>query len=135
MTGPKAGSLSMIYGIFGFRKHIMQELLAQATSVKERIFQVDFSICTLVNNKQEYEEMMASFVEAGFSLSTCEFLYVDNSGKNQFDAYAGLNIMLQRARGKYVILCNQELLINDYQRDKLAHRITHQFSLDYTCSV
>jgi len=135
MTGPKAGSLSVINDIFGFRKHIMQELLAQATSVKERIFQVDFSICTLVNNKQEYEEMMASFVEAGFSLSTCEFLYVDNSGKNQFDAYAGLNIMLQRARGKYVILCHQDILLNVDKRDKLEQRIAQLDTLDAKWAV
>src|SRR5690606_36452085 len=80
--------------------------------------------------RQEYQEMMASFVEAGFSLSTCEFLYVDNSKKNQFDAYAGLNIMLQRAKGRYVILCHQDILLNFDKRDQLEQRITELHTQD-----
>jgi len=113
----------------------MQELLAQATPVQERVFSLDFSICTLVSNRQEYKEMMTSFVEAGFSLSTCEFLYVDNSNKNQFDAYAGLNIMLQRAKGRYVILCHQDVLLSFDKRDRLEQRIAELHALDAAWAV
>ncbi|MBC7914362.1 MAG: acyl esterase [Pyrinomonadaceae bacterium] len=73
-----------------------------------------FSICTLVTNYQEYQEMVASFVAAGFTEDICEYLYADNSEKNTFEAFGGINRFLQEARGQYVILCHQDiLLLND----------------------
>ncbi|MEX2592692.1 MAG: hypothetical protein WD426_07950 [Anditalea sp.] len=108
----------------------MQGLLAQATSVEKEIFEFDFSICTLVNDKQEYKEMIVSFVEAGFSLPTCEYLYIDNSVENKFDAYSGLNILLQRAKGKYIILCHQDILLDFDKRKELEQRIHELQVLD-----
>lgn len=108
----------------------MQGLLAQATSVEREIFEFDFSICTLVNNKQEYQEMIGSFVEAGFSFSSCEYLYIDNSLENKFDAYSGLNVLLQRAKGKYVILCHQDILLDFDKRKELDQLIVELQLLD-----
>ncbi|NCD70357.1 hypothetical protein [Mucilaginibacter agri] len=72
----------------------------------------EFSVCTLVTNKAEYAEMVTSFIDAGFSKDICEFRYIDNSTDNSFDAYAGLNLFLQHAKGRYIILCHQDILIN-----------------------
>jgi len=108
----------------------MQKVSAKAIAVRKPIFEFDFSICTLVNNRQEHGEMMDSFEKAGFSSGNCEFLYIDNTEKNNFDAYAGLNVMLQRARGKYVILCHQDILLKFDNRERLEQRISELEALD-----
>lgn len=71
--------------------------------------QIRYSICSLVNDRTQYETMLHSFSESGFTAPSCEFLYLDNSLANSFDAYTGLNIFLRVARGAYVILCHQDI--------------------------
>ncbi|MEY3501198.1 MAG: hypothetical protein RL308_2871 [Bacteroidota bacterium] len=82
-----------------------------------------YSICTLVTIKEEYQEMMSSFVEAGFDTSFCEFLYIDNTTHNKSEAYQGLNYFLQKAKGKYIILCHQDILICHDKIDRLEQCI------------
>lgn len=72
----------------------------------------EYSICTLVTRKAEYEQMLNSFLTKGFDEETCEYLYADNSTKNLFDAYSAINLFLKQAKGKYVIICHQDILIN-----------------------
>lgn len=78
-----------------------------------------FSICTLVSNKEEYSEMIDSFIQAGFDPAFCEFIYADNSTGNKYDAYAGINRFLNQAKGEYIILCHQDILLNYDRIDKL----------------
>ena len=73
---------------------------------------VKYSICTLVNNMAEYEGMLASFKNKGFIDRNAEFLHINNIDSNQYDGYTGLNHMLNIARGAYVILCHQDILLN-----------------------
>ena len=75
-----------------------------------------FSIGTLVTRPDEYNDMTASFRAAGFGLDDCEFLYIDNSGTNQCGAFAGLNALLNRARGRHIILCHQDVRPFDDRR-------------------
>jgi hypothetical protein len=82
-----------------------------------------FSICTLVNNKVEYDEMISSFLTAGFEHADCEYLYIDNSVGNKYEAYKGLNKFLSSAKGKYVILCHQDIILNHDNRNKLEQCI------------
>ena len=77
---------------------------------------VKYSICTLVNNMAEYEGMLASFKNKGFIDRNAEFLHINNIDSNQYDAYKGLNHMLNIARGAYVILCHQD--ISFYRSEK-----------------
>ncbi len=70
--------------------------------------QVKYSICTLVTNPGEYNEMLDSFIAAGFTAGDCEYLCIDNSGGNTLDAFAGGNLFLDTAQGRYVILCHQD---------------------------
>lgn len=73
-----------------------------------------FSICTLVTSRAEYGEMLASFRAGGFAEPIAEYLFIDNSVSNRFSAYDGLNLMLEAARGEFVVLCHQDLrLIED----------------------
>ena len=69
---------------------------------------IEFSICAIVSDRNEYELMKDSFVACGF-VDNCEYLIVDNTLSNQYDAYQAINIFLQKATGKYVILTHQDV--------------------------
>jgi hypothetical protein len=84
---------------------------------------IQFSICTLVTNKAEYEEMVDSFLKAEFDQTSCEYLYIDNSTRNKHDAFSGLNRFLTIAKGKYIILCHQDILLSHDKRSKLEQCI------------
>jgi hypothetical protein len=73
-----------------------------------------YSVGTLVTNLEQYAAMRASFAAHGFDGSHCEFLYLDNRGPQQTGAYQGLNALLNAARGQYVILCHQDVLLIGY---------------------
>lgn len=74
-----------------------------------------FSVATLVNDRAQYDAMRQSFETHGFSRDVTEFLFVDNTGPDQTDAYRGLNALMHRAGGTFVILCHQDirLLVDD----------------------
>jgi hypothetical protein len=71
----------------------------------------------------EYREMISSCLEAGFGQADCEYLYIDNSAGNKYEAYEGLNKFLSSAKGKYIILCHQDILMNHDKRAKLEQCI------------
>jgi hypothetical protein len=68
-----------------------------------------YSIGTLVTNLEQYAAMRETFAAGGFDGSNSEFLYLDNRGPYQSGAYSGLNALLHAARGRYVILCHQDV--------------------------
>jgi len=84
---------------------------------------VRYSICTLMSNQEEYAEMTQSFIHAGFDPSFCEYLYIDNSQQNKYDAYRGLNKFLTLAKGHYIILCHQDVLLNYDNIEVLEQRM------------
>src|ERR1700744_3033020 len=88
---------------------------APAQNVQALSFQGPlFSVCSLVNNDGQYNRMLKSFAAYGFSGDDVEFIFVDNRGANSFEAYGGLNAMLAKARGRYIICCHQDVeLIGD----------------------
>lgn len=78
-----------------------------------------YSICTIVTQPDAYLRMVESFKKLGFGETDCEFLYLDNTKGNKFEAYAGYNLFLNVARGAHVILCHQDLILIDDGRSKL----------------
>jgi hypothetical protein len=78
-----------------------------------------YSICTFVTKPAQYQSVLQSFVESGFSYEDCEYLYIDNSQSNVFDAYRGINKFLDIAKGRYVILCHQDVVLLSDGRSKL----------------
>lgn len=90
----------------------------------------NFSICTLVTNFDEYQEMIATFENAGFNDDITEFIYVDNSNDNSDDGFSGLNKFLNLATGKYIILCHQDILLKYDHIDVLNRCITELDALD-----
>ena len=91
---------------------------------------LSFSIVTLMTRPDEYQEMIKSFVHAGFDPGTCEFLYINNQAGNQVDAFAGLNLLLQAAQGEYVILCHQDIRLDFDRREDLDVRIAELNQID-----
>lgn len=93
-------------------------------------FLYDYTICTLVTNMNEYQEMLRSFSDAGFINDRCEFLYIDNCNKNTFDAFSGLNRFLREAKGRFIIICHQDILLIDDDIVVLDERVKEISSLD-----
>ena len=91
---------------------------------REEEFKYLFSICTLVSKLDEYNEMLDSFLKAGFTEDFCQYLYIDNTVTNNFEAYKGINRFLREAEGKYLIICHQDILLNYDNAEDLINRIT-----------
>lgn len=89
-----------------------------------------FTIATLVTDPEQYSAMRASFAERGFTDADCEFLFIDNSGVTQTCAYTGLNRALNQARGKFVILCHQDVRLNEHGRAELEARLLELETID-----
>jgi hypothetical protein len=84
---------------------------------------IRFSICTMVTDMAEYAGMVRSFMQAGFDPKFCEFIYLDNSKENRFDAFRGYNLFLDRAQGEFIILCHQDILLFDDRLEDLERCI------------
>lgn len=89
-----------------------------------------YSLCTLLTEKAQYIDALASFRAAGFVEPDCEFIYIDNTAANKYDAYAGVNQFLQKAQGDYIILCHQDLVLHADNRNKLDQLIDEITRLD-----
>jgi hypothetical protein len=74
--------------------------------------------------------MVESFVSHGFSYDDCEYLYIDNSETNHYEAYAGINKFLAISKGLYIIICHQDLLLLQDDRKKLDAVIEELNQLD-----
>jgi hypothetical protein len=99
-------------------------------SVGARVVQTDalpdeptFTIGTLVNDVDNYRQMHQSFVAGGFAAGECEYLVVDNTGSDQTSAYDGLTRLLAAARGRYVVLCHQDVRLMADGRRELERRL------------
>lgn len=82
-----------------------------------------YSITSLVTSLEQYQAMQASFSALGFTPADCEYLYIDNTGPDQTGAYAGLNALLNAARGQIVILCHQDVRLIEDGRTALDNRL------------
>lgn len=95
-----------------------------------RTGEVRYSICTLVTKPAEYDAMRLSFQNAGFTDDVCEFIYIDNSERNQADAFEAVNLFLQEAVGDLVIICHQDIRLHDHDISQLERVIAEITSLD-----
>lgn len=107
----------------------------EVTPVTAAKYQYKYSICTLVTRIAEYEEMIDSFVRGGFIPDCCEYLFINNSIENRADAYQGYNFFLQSARGEYVIICHQDVVLLANGIQQLEERIEELDRLDPAWAV
>jgi hypothetical protein len=85
--------------------------------------QYRYSICTFVTKMALYENLIGELIEHGFTTTDCEYLYIDNSTSNRYDAYSGINKFLNIAKGKYIIVCHQDLALLSDGRAALDENI------------
>jgi hypothetical protein len=96
---------------------------------------VRFSICTLVTSRAEYAEMLTSFRAGGFAEPSSEFLFIDNSIRNAFTAYDGLNRLLEAARGEFIVLCHQDLRLIEDGAERLSSLLARLNARDPSWAV
>lgn len=89
-----------------------------------------FSVCTMVTDSALYRQMLQSFADAGFSADNSEFLWLDNGGANHYDAYQAISRFICNARGDYIILCHQDILLNHDRIGQLEGCIAELDRLD-----
>lgn len=94
-----------------------------------------YSVCTLVTKPEQYDEMLASFQNAGFDVHNTEFLFIDNSETNQCDAFEAVNLFLQSAAGRHIILCHQDIRLIDDRAPELERAIRAVESADPNWAV
>lgn len=94
-----------------------------------------FTIGTLVTDWDQHREMKASFEAGGFSGPDCEYVAIDNSGPDNTSAYRGLNVLLDAARGRHVILCHQDVRLVDDDRTALEARLDELTAHDPSWAV
>ena len=78
-----------------------------------------FSICTIVNDDEQYRQMKLSFENAGFNTDT-EYLIADNRESNNLDAYQAIKWFFETAAGQYIIVVHQDVICKD-QRSVLEN--------------
>ncbi|MFK7855887.1 MAG: hypothetical protein AB8B79_17320 [Granulosicoccus sp.] len=91
----------------------------EASAITDEL--ITFSVCSIVNDLDQYQQMLESFEQAGFAQDNCEFLYVDNTNANSLDCYEGLNRLINQSQGKYIVLCHQDIrMLRDDKATLLA---------------
>lgn len=96
---------------------------------------IKYSFCSLVTRPDEYKRMVSLFKYKGFGDEDCEFLYLDNSKTNTCDAYSGYNRFLLTARGKYIVLCHQDIEPLEDGRDQLDQTLANLNQHDPTWAL
>src|SRR3569833_1209222 len=104
-----------------YQSCMINEIAKPVTAAEE--FKYLFSVCTFVTRHDEYNEMLDSFIKAGFTTDICQYLYIDNTETNTYGAYKGINRFLREAAGKYIIVCHQDILMNYDDADCLKKKI------------
>jgi hypothetical protein len=94
-----------------------------------------FSVCSLVTDLTQYQLAVKSFERFGFHAGIAEFLYIDNTRGNRFDAFRGLNLLIYKATAKYIILCHQDIELIDDGVQELQQRLGELDQLDPNWAV
>ncbi len=94
-----------------------------------------YTIATLVSDRAQYDAMRASFRDGGFNGGDSEYLFIDNTGPRQTDAYHGLNALLNAARAPLVILCHQDVRLLSDGRNALDARLSSLGQIDASWAV
>jgi len=89
-----------------------------------------YSICTIVTDRNRYQQMLESFADGGFNNNIAEYLYIDNIVANAVDAYTGINKFLSVAKGQYIIVCHQDILLGYDRIEQLEKCISQLNELD-----
>lgn len=109
---------------------LIRSIEVDTPEVVKRFHSILFTVGTLVNNKNEYDQMLKSFEMKGFNNENSEFIYVDNSEVNKLDAFKGLNCVINAARGEYIILCHQDIRLHADNIINLTEKLEQLNAID-----
>ena len=112
-----------------------ENMTTQGVTVLSRPESPEFSVCTMVTRRSEYDGMRRSFMERGFVSEKTEYLIVDNSVSNQLDAYQAVNAFLQTATAEHIIICHQDVLLLGDGKEHLRRAIVDVEARDSTWAV
>ena len=93
----------------------------------------EFSLCTISNNPEEYEEMKNSFELCGFN-ANCEYLLADNSKGNLFNAYEAIRRFLLESNAEYILIVHQDVRCVD-DKEYLVKCLNHLSDIDPNWAV
>lgn len=79
---------------------------------------LQFSICTIITDDDQYQQMRNSFEKNGFT-DNCEYVIVDNRQQNNKDAYQAINWFMQTAKGEYILVVHQDIICQDKKNELL----------------
>jgi hypothetical protein len=74
--------------------------------------------------------MRDSCINAGFDTVNCEYLVIDNTSGNQYDAYRGIKYFIQNSEAAYIIICHQDVLFQYDGIEQLLDTINELHTLD-----
>lgn len=94
-----------------------------------------FSVCCLVTDPVQHAAMCASFRGGGFTPDTTEFIGFNARSGPRFDAYAGVARMLEEARGRFALLCRQDVRLLSDGAAELTARLDELSARDHDWAV
>lgn len=71
-----------------------------------------FHICTVINNRKQYEQMKSSFVAAGFDDINSRYTVFDNTHGNEHEPYRTFDLISRETQEPYIIFCHQDVVMN-----------------------
>ncbi len=100
---------------------------------------MQFRICTIVNDPDQYRRMRASFAAGGFGPGRCRFDAFDNSAGNAHEPYALIDRLAADTAEPYLIVCHQDLLLDGgpggHGIEQLSRCLDELAALDPTWAV
>ncbi len=81
------------------------------------------NLATIANDLQQYDEMRASFVAAGFTEDVCRYTLFDNTSGNLHEPYSTINMVMADATEPYLIFCHQDILCDQGHDYKYLLRV------------
>jgi hypothetical protein len=94
-----------------------------------------FSVCCLVTDPVQHAAMCASFRGGGFTSDTTEFIGFNTRSGPRFDAYGGIAHMLEEARGRFALICRQDVRLLSDGAAELSARLDELTALDHDWAV
>lgn len=89
-----------------------------------------YTIASIINDQAHLDALHRSLRTGGFDSIDCEYMHIDNTAGEPVCAYSGLNAMLNEARGRYVILCHQDIRLLTCGRKDLDARLVELEAAD-----
>ncbi len=102
----------------------------RAPLASTHIYEIDFTVCTLVRSEKSYARLLESFSTRGFTAENSEFLMLDNVRDNRFDGYSGLRAAALQARGRYILFTHDNIELTEDGHARLREILADLTMLD-----